>query len=266
MAKTVDKDRLTYIYTLSDPISKDVRYVGKTVKSLRVRLSGHIYSNKREHNHRINWINSILDKGLIPVITKIDECAWGDSQELEKNWIIHFREMGCNLVNSTDGGEGALGLKRSKEACLKSSRSIRNNSKIVYQYSKEGVFIRSYPSCMDAAEQTNSTSNNISQCCLLSKKSHNGYIWSYLSQNEIDFEKYKHSKPRGRVIENNSFFKKRVSVLITDLITNEQLLVHSIKDASAITGITTSNICNQCKHQKVLNGNYRFEYGKKENT
>jgi hypothetical protein len=51
-----DKERRTSIYVLKDPISNNVRYVGKTVATLKRRLDQHIYDAKslKIQNHRTN--------------------------------------------------------------------------------------------------------------------------------------------------------------------------------------------------------------------
>jgi hypothetical protein len=263
MGKIVENNRKTLIYTLSDPLTNEIRYVGKTVKSLKERLTGHLYLRGKENNYRTNWIKSIVKSGNIPIINQIDETTWDKSQELEKYWIKKFKNEGYRLVNLTDGGEGALGCKRSKEAILKSSISMRENQKRVYQYSLNGIFIKDYRSCKDASEEINGRSENISQCCLLNKKSHKEFIWSYLTPDEIDFEKYKHKIKNFKPSENNNFIQKRTPILIIDLITNERLIVESIKDASILTGVAESGICMQCKHGRTIKKSYKFQYAEK---
>lgn len=48
--KEVTKE--TIIYIMKDPVSLDIRYVGKTCNSLENRLKGHLYRAKLEKNHR----------------------------------------------------------------------------------------------------------------------------------------------------------------------------------------------------------------------
>lgn len=265
MAKIVENNRKTLIYTLSDPRTNQIRYVGKTVKSLKERLSNHVCLRKNEVNYRTNWIKSILKSGNVPIINQIDCTIWSKSQDLEIYWIKKFKDEGYSLVNSTKGGEGCVGVKKSLETRLKNSNSMRRIQKRVYQYSINGTFINDYRSCKDASEETNSISANISHCCLFKKKSHNNFIWSYLSPEKIDFTKYKHKAFNSKVTEKNSFIKKRIPILIIDLITNENLIVDSIRSASDITGISSKNICNHCKHNEKIKGNYKFEYGKIKN-
>ena len=61
---------ITTIYTLSDPITGLVRYVGKT-RNPKQRIRNHL--GKRENNHKGNWIESLRRQGLEPVVNFIDE-------------------------------------------------------------------------------------------------------------------------------------------------------------------------------------------------
>ena len=48
------------IYSLSCPISNEIRYIGKTVESLEKRFNRHISYAKKEKSYKANWINSLL--------------------------------------------------------------------------------------------------------------------------------------------------------------------------------------------------------------
>jgi hypothetical protein len=95
------------IYTLSDPHTEEIRYVGKTVETLNKRLSKHTSNikNLNEKNHRAFWIKSLVQKGLKPIIRLIEEVPFEIWEEREKYWIKYYRDLGLNLVNSTDGGD-----------------------------------------------------------------------------------------------------------------------------------------------------------------
>jgi group I intron endonuclease len=103
----------TIIYTLADPISGEIRYIGKTIRSLEYRLKQHLYD--KSNTKRINWIKSLKKKGLLPIIEELEECTWENSSPYEIYWISQFRTWGFNLTNMTEGGDGYLGLKFSEE-------------------------------------------------------------------------------------------------------------------------------------------------------
>jgi hypothetical protein len=120
------------IYTLSDPITNEVRYIGQTKHSLEERLRGHLKGKGK--TYRVHWINSLKNKGLVPNIELIEEVDKSIGSQTEIYWISMFRFWGFNLTNLTDGGETSTtkNIIRSKEWC----ENIRK-SKLNFKYSKE---------------------------------------------------------------------------------------------------------------------------------
>ena len=134
------------IYFLIDPITKEVRYVGKTTKILQKRLfNGHLKDKTK--THKTNWLNSLKKQGLIPEIKLVKVCK---NEELcnfsEKFYIKLFgradKNMGI-LVNSTDGGEGTPGKVLTDETKNKigSSNKGKGLGKIVSEETKEKMRI-----------------------------------------------------------------------------------------------------------------------------
>lgn len=105
------------IYTLHDPDTLEVRYVGFTSKSLEDRIKKHIRCSSEEHTHKSRWIKSIIRNGKIPAILLVENVFTENWKERERFWISHFRKAGCDLTNSCDGGEGVI--NPSDEARLK---------------------------------------------------------------------------------------------------------------------------------------------------
>jgi len=93
-----------HIYTLADPRSGEVRYVGKTKFSLNARLMGHL--NDKHKCHKTHWINSLKANGIKPSIEIIEESNLENWQEAERFWIASLRQIGCRLTNQKEGGEG----------------------------------------------------------------------------------------------------------------------------------------------------------------
>lgn len=94
------------IYGLIDPRNNELKYVGKTVKSLSVRLSAHISESKRDgKSKRDRWVNKLSSLKLRPeifVIETVESDSWKDA---EKFWISYFKSLGCDLVNFLEGGD-----------------------------------------------------------------------------------------------------------------------------------------------------------------
>lgn len=118
------------IYSLIDPYTKEVRYIGVTKRTLKERLLGHMRHVRAGSNYHVhNWIRKIKRKPIIQLIEIIPEGrSW---KRCEQKWIKFYRSKGCNLTNMTKGGEGifgfkysSLGIKRSKETKMKISKAL----------------------------------------------------------------------------------------------------------------------------------------------
>ncbi len=105
-------NKTIYIYILIDPRDNNVRYVGKT-HDLKHRYYCH--TNHFDGTKKSAWIKSIKAIGISPEIDVVEITD-------EKNWIFWeqhyislFKFYGFNLTNSTQGGEGGLMSKETKE-------------------------------------------------------------------------------------------------------------------------------------------------------
>ncbi len=179
---------MIYIYILKHPVTKDIRYVGKTTNPKK-RLANHISSTNRneEKSYKNNWIKSLLIENLKPEIEVIDQIDSINWEWLEEYWISQFKSWGFNLTNMTNGGENPPNWKgkthstkhRQKLSKLMSENNPAKNmnnewreairqshkkngftlpesayTKIrrpVQQFTLEGEFIREYKSLTEAA-------------------------------------------------------------------------------------------------------------------
>lgn len=129
------------IYVLLDPDTHEVRYVGMTTRGVG-RLKEHfLYGRKyRSHLYKYCWINNVISRGKEPIINILQQWEYIDHQDLcaaEVYWISYFRSVGSPLTNLTDGGEGTVGRKVSKETREKVSKS--NRGKKHTQEAKEKI-------------------------------------------------------------------------------------------------------------------------------
>lgn len=126
--KLIFDNNKTYIYCLKDPITKEIRYVGKGNEPMK-RYYKHInlYGNNK---HKQAWIIGLKKKGLKPLVEIIEEVNKNLWQEKEKYYISIFRESGYKLLNNTDGGDGLEGWKHSKKTKNKMRKTaIKNGNK-----------------------------------------------------------------------------------------------------------------------------------------
>lgn len=99
-----------FIYTLSDPDTGEVRYVGKT-DNLRVRFSSHL----REGGNKIKseWVSSLLAAGKKPILKTVEVVFAEKLQsviQVERKWVQYFKDKGARLVNVKLMKVGELGF------------------------------------------------------------------------------------------------------------------------------------------------------------
>jgi hypothetical protein len=100
-----------YVYTHSDPRDGAVRYVGKGSGNRAYDLR----PSSRYTRHK-NWIAKLKELGLKPIITLIEEDLLENKAfDLEVMEIARLRDLGCDLCNLTDGGDGCSGYVFTKE-------------------------------------------------------------------------------------------------------------------------------------------------------
>lgn len=124
-----------FIYALKCPINLEVRYIGKSV-DIKTRFRKHILRAKSgEDSWKNNWIRQLLAKNLKPIIEIIEEVNIENWQEREVYYIDKFRKLGCNLTNSTDGGEGML--NPTKEIRDKLSKALKGGKGFIGNHTQE---------------------------------------------------------------------------------------------------------------------------------
>jgi len=191
---------VVYIYGLVDPRNEltveNVRYVGKTKRTIVDRYKQHLRDSKKYNTPVYNWIRKLQTENISPEVIKIDECNERGWRESEKKHIEYHRQFG-KLLNVSDGGDG-----------------IEDESRwvTVYQYDEFGEFVKKHNSIASAAREMGVVDNSIHAAIDQSfSKSSCGYYWFSSEEiaNEFEFE-----RPRQRHVPvlaydlNGEFFNK----------------------------------------------------------
>ena len=80
----------SHIYALIDPNTNEVRYVGATVQSLKVRLLAHSSERNYGTKAKLEWIKSLRNRGQKPIIKLLETVPIEQSDEREKYYILYF--------------------------------------------------------------------------------------------------------------------------------------------------------------------------------
>ena len=114
------------IYSLHNPLTNELRYVGKTTAPLRKRLANHVHAARKYRHYTASWIKSLLEQGVRPVIREIEVVDLEFGSERERHWIAYYRASGARLTNLTDGGDGqAPGFRHSAEVRARCGNASR---------------------------------------------------------------------------------------------------------------------------------------------
>ena len=186
----------TKIYTLSCPINGDVRYIGKT-NNPEQRLKNHLNKARDYNTHKRNWINKLRNQGFKPIFTIIDEVPIDNWQYWEKFYILKFKQLGCDLVNWSDGGEGlSYGNQTSFK---KGERGIK-----IVALEKNGTYFNTFNSILEGEmfcgkKGLESVLSGITKTCA-------DYIWIY----EEDYNSFNKDIIDAIVLDANDNSKKGI--------------------------------------------------------
>lgn len=150
------------IYLLKDPITNNIRYIGRTKNTLDIRLKGHLSKSIHKKTYKDCWIYSLKQKNLKPIIELITIInGWEESYKYEQQLIKEYIKNDYNLVNLHDRGDGGKQRNFSNEQ----KEKISNSLKKLYQEDKlfcgqiplkvfdlEGNFISNFKSYKHCAE------------------------------------------------------------------------------------------------------------------
>lgn len=120
-----------------------------------------------EHIAKWEFFNGDIENGL--QIDHIIPISQGGTNKLSNLRICTKLENMNNELTRQQMSKRAKGRQLNRP----------DESKIIYQYSKDDKLIAVYHSLNEACRITNSSPPNVSACCHKRRKTHNGYKWSY---------------------------------------------------------------------------------------
>jgi hypothetical protein len=119
----------SYVYMLIDPRNNLPFYIGK---GARGRCYFHMWEarNSAKQSPKLNKIRKIERLGLSVRVCKVEQNVTDEmAKDLECLLIAEARDIGIELTNLTDGGDGTLGLKRTPEQIAKSRHTWTDEQK-----------------------------------------------------------------------------------------------------------------------------------------
>lgn len=251
--------KMTFIYLLRDPVTKEVRYIGKA-NDIKQRFRAHCNPARarNKNTHKFNWIKSLTRQGLRPELEIIEEVPIKAWKERERYWVKHYRKLGNKLTNATSGGDG---LTMGNQTSFK----VGQNGKPVVQLTLEGEYVKTYPSVRSAEKQFG-VRTRIRHVCNGTRKTAKGFIWTY----EEDYLKLTKeqivAKSKKVKFKNSGQFKKgrkgtrnkAVKVYnFNDDITKEY---ESCRDSDIALGIPKGTTCVYASKGFTYKKTYKFSF------
>ena len=97
-------NKIVFIYGLFDPLTNELRYVGKSINPI-IRLRKHISERNLHDSYKDRWLRKLYGINLKPELIIIDEVCLSNWQFWESFYIEYFKSIGCRLTNGTLGGD-----------------------------------------------------------------------------------------------------------------------------------------------------------------
>jgi hypothetical protein len=180
----------SFIYSLVDPITLEVRYIGQTTCGYQ-RYKDHCKISENDgDSYRANWLRSLIKKDLKPILSVLKYTD--DLDYWEKYFISVFANSGAKLVNAESGGRSNFTFRQ--ETKDKIAATLRDNhkdykyklrhsrvrgGKPVLVYNLYGDFIGEYSFATEAADTIGIGRPQMSNILNGSKSSCNGYTALY---------------------------------------------------------------------------------------
>lgn len=171
------------IYTFKNK-ENGKEYIGQTIQSIEVRDYAHYYEAFNQ-NMPGKFNNALRKYGKGGFIRSILHTVESDNAQelidklntLEDQEIL-ARDSINNGYNTLRGGRNFV-KNHGKTISQAKYNSIYKNSNVIEQYSKDGEYIATYNSAMQAERAVGGDNGHILAVCRGQRKSHKGFIWKF---------------------------------------------------------------------------------------
>jgi hypothetical protein len=160
------------VYKIQRIDTNEIVYIGITKNKLQQRFYSHL-NDKRRNPKKVNYFQKYRDLLKIVCIEQGIE-SLEEANKKEIYYIKKYKDLGCKLLNATDGGDGTLNLQSWNKGikCNYVDKLMQNspNAKKIYSYDLNGNFLKEYNSIKKASEDTGSPRASIKNISDLKKR------------------------------------------------------------------------------------------------
>ncbi len=131
---------------------------------------GYLYvgfsKNKKQKFYRIH---RLVAQAFIPNPLNLPEV--NHINEVKSDNRVENLEF-CDTKYNTNYGTRTIRILQHPNTCIKQPKSV-------LQFTRQGEFVKEFPSIHEASRQTKINQNNISECCNEKRKSAGNYLWRF---------------------------------------------------------------------------------------
>jgi len=228
-----------HIYCLKDPLTNEIRYIGKTIQNPINRYASHISQSK--HNKKKDychcWIKSLLNKNLKP---KLEVIEITNDITRETFYILKYKsDKLTKLTNFTNGGElSNIGLHWK----IDPSKIKPKYGKKTYVYDINGNYkeFKSIVECCKDIKEEPKTLQKLIKNRMLTR---DGKIMSNIKLDNINYNNY-----ITRRYANIDLYKNGINIKT----------FYSAKDLSKYLNLDISTVCKYIKNN-IMYKEYSFK-------
>jgi hypothetical protein len=217
------------VYKIQRIDINEIVYIGITRNSIEKRFKQHLRETKRNPKKTRYFLKygSLLQ--IICIEDNIDNLKEANVKEIY--YIKKYRDLDCNLLNATDGGDGTLNFESWNKGikCTYIDKLIKNspNAKKVYSYDLNGNFLKEYNSIKKASEDINIPRCAIKNICDLKKGfiSYKNISFRYFKKEKIDIKRISENERKQNIIL--AKLKSSKKVIIFDKLNNKEYLFNN---------------------------------------
>lgn len=248
------------IYGLIDPITNELRYVGRSSSGFYRPRNHSIPSQlKKSNNYKNNWLKKLRNKYKVkPIIYTIETLNNVEElNEAESFWISYYKSIGCRLTNLTSGGDGITGYKHTEitKNNISKNSSRHNAKKVIDQY---GTI---YNSAFDASRILGDNSRAVDRICRRNgskQRSFKGFVFEYLEdvlkRNDIKAKDYRKTKEER--VDSYKKIGKAHSFKVKCL--KDEQIFNSLKEASEYYSLSSGSLSRYLRSNSIFIKGLKF--------
>jgi hypothetical protein len=188
-------DKTYNIYSLIDPRTNQVRYIGQTERETEKRYKAHLATCRGgtdSNLHKCRWLKQLEKEGYSPVVKVLFKDIPEDKVDnIEIEIIKHYKQF-SKLTNITKGGRGYTGEHSEKtKELFKAQRKNRDCTHLRKRILVTNIFTRDskiYKDVYEASKEIGVTPNHMLRYCEYNKtKNYNikkTYHCTYINDNQ----------------------------------------------------------------------------------